>query len=186
LRQSNLNIPNLVTACRALFLPFFVYLISRPSQTSRILGFALFVFASLTDLIDGYLARRLNQETEFGKFLDPLADKLLVTGSLITMIFLSEQVQLWMVMCIVGRDVLITCLRYLAIYQGSSLRTSRLAKGEDGLSDVQHFRHFNEFSGHYGSGKESHQRGVSSSRGIRGASLECGWFQFEGFSGGSI
>lgn len=126
--QRNINIPNLLSALRILFLPFFIYLISRPSQTSRVIAFSLFVLASLTDMIDGYVARRLKQETELGKFLDPLADKLLVLGTLITLIFLTEQIQLWMVMCIVGRDMLITCLRYLAIYQGSSLRTSRLAK----------------------------------------------------------
>jgi cardiolipin synthase len=111
-----------------LFIPIFIYLILQPSRASHIAAFALFVVASLTDLIDGYLARRLNQETEFGKFLDPLADKFLVLAAFITFIFLSEQIQIWMVLCIAGRDVFITCLRYLAVYQGKSLRTSRLAK----------------------------------------------------------
>jgi CDP-diacylglycerol--serine O-phosphatidyltransferase len=128
LNQKHVNIPNLVTAIRVILVPFFIYLVLQPSQTSHLIAFALFVLASLTDLVDGYLARRLNQETEFGKFLDPFADKCLALGAFITFIFLSEQIELWMVLCILGRDVFITCLRYLSIYQGSSLRTSRLAK----------------------------------------------------------
>jgi cardiolipin synthase len=119
-----------MTAFRVVLLPFFVYLILQPSRTSHLIAFAIFLFASLTDLLDGYLARRLNQQTELGKFLDPLADKFLVLGAFVTLIFLSEQIPVWMVLCIVGRDVLITFFRYLAIYQGSSLRTSRLAKAK--------------------------------------------------------
>ncbi len=95
---------------------------------SRMIAFVVFAFASFTDLLDGYLARRLNQETEFGKFLDPLTDKCLVLGAFIAFVFLSEQIQVWMVLCILGRDIMITSFRYLAIYQGTSLRTSRLAK----------------------------------------------------------
>ncbi|MBW1711295.1 MAG: CDP-alcohol phosphatidyltransferase family protein [Deltaproteobacteria bacterium] len=60
--------------------------------------------------------------------LDPLADKCLVLGAFITFIFLSEQIQVWMVLCILARDIVITCFRYLAIYQGKTLQTSRLAK----------------------------------------------------------
>jgi cardiolipin synthase len=128
LNRSGLNIPNLLTAFRVMLVPFFIYLIMQPSSLSHTIAFGIFIFASLTDLIDGYLARRLHQETEFGKFLDPIADKFLVLAAFITFIFLSEQIQVWMVLCIVARDLLITCLRSLAIYQGLSLRTSRLAK----------------------------------------------------------
>ena len=126
--QRDINIPNLLTLFRVLFVPFFVYLIFQPSKVCRMIAFGVFAFASLTDLVDGYLARRLNQETEFGKFLDPLADKCLVLGAFVTFVFLSEQIQVWMVLCILARDVMITLFRYLAIYQGKTLRTSRLAK----------------------------------------------------------
>lgn len=129
-KSKELNLPNFITALRVALLPLFIYLILQPSRTSHLTAFALFLFASLTDLLDGYLARRLNQQTELGKFLDPLADKFLVLGAFVTLIFLSEQIQVWMVLCIVGRDILITFFRYLAIYQGSSLRTSRLAKAK--------------------------------------------------------
>ncbi|MBW2348850.1 MAG: CDP-diacylglycerol--glycerol-3-phosphate 3-phosphatidyltransferase [Deltaproteobacteria bacterium] len=126
--RKDFNIPNLLSAFRAILLPFFIYMILQPSQSSRMIAFAVFAFASFTDLFDGYLARRLDQETELGKFLDPLADKCLVLGAFITFIFLSEQIQVWMVLCILARDIVITCFRYLAIYQGKTLQTSRLAK----------------------------------------------------------
>ena len=126
--QKDFNIPNLLTAFRAILLPFFIYLVFQPSQSSRMIAFAVFAFASFTDLFDGYLARRLDQETELGKFLDPLADKCLVLGAFITFIFLSEQIQVWMVLCILARDIVITCFRYLAIYLGKTLQTTRLAK----------------------------------------------------------
>ena len=122
------NIPNLLTGFRVIFVPVFVYLILQPSRVCHIVALGLFAGASITDLVDGYLARKWNQETEFGKFLDPLADKFLVLGAFVTFLFVSEQIQVWMVLVIVFRDVLITCLRYLAIYQNTSLRTSRLAK----------------------------------------------------------
>lgn len=124
----DLNIPNTLTVLRVVSVPFFVYFVLSHSLTLRIVAFALFALASLTDLVDGYLARRLHQETEFGKFLDPLADKFLVLGAFITFIFMSEQIQVWMVLCIVGRDMLITALRYLAIWKGTSMRTSRFGK----------------------------------------------------------
>lgn len=122
------NIPNILTALRVISVPFFIYFILSPNITYRIIAFALFALASITDLIDGYLARKWNQETEFGKFMDPLADKALVLGAFITFLFLSDQVQGWMVLCIVGRDMLITALRYLAIHRGKSLRTSMFGK----------------------------------------------------------
>ncbi len=123
-----MNLPNILTVLRVLSVPFFVYLLLEPSMTSRVIAFAVFALASITDLIDGYLARKWNQETEFGKFLDPLADKALVLGAFVTFLLMSAQVQIWMVLCIVGRDMLITSLRYLAIHRGKSLHTSVFGK----------------------------------------------------------
>lgn len=126
--MKELNLPNLLTVLRVFSVPFFVYFLLGESQLFRLIAFFLFLVASVTDLIDGYLARRWKQVTELGKFLDPLADKALVLGAFITFIFLSDQIQLWMVLCIIGRDMLITVLRYLAIKRGRSLITSRLGK----------------------------------------------------------
>ncbi|GIX41609.1 MAG: CDP-diacylglycerol--glycerol-3-phosphate 3-phosphatidyltransferase [Leptospiraceae bacterium] len=126
--KEKFNIPNIITYLRVASVPIFIYLIISPNQNHRIIAFIIFTIASLTDLIDGYIARKLNQETEFGKFLDPLADKFLVIGALITFLFLTEQVEIWMVLCIIGRDILITMLRSLAIRKGTSLKTSMFGK----------------------------------------------------------
>ncbi|AVQ10828.1 CDP-diacylglycerol--glycerol-3-phosphate 3-phosphatidyltransferase [Leptospira santarosai] len=122
------NIPNILTMFRVAAVPFFVWFLFQKELAYHIAALVLFSAASLTDLIDGYLARKWNQETEFGKFLDPLADKIIVTGCFITFIFLQEQIEFWMVCLIIGRDMLITSLRYLAIRQGHSIRTTMLGK----------------------------------------------------------
>ncbi|TGK31052.1 CDP-diacylglycerol--glycerol-3-phosphate 3-phosphatidyltransferase [Leptospira gomenensis] len=122
------NIPNILTMLRVAAVPFFVWFLFQKEWEYHIAALVLFSAASLTDLIDGYLARKWNQETEFGKFLDPLADKIIVTGCFITFIFLQEQIEFWMVFLIIARDMLITSLRYLAIRQGKSIRTTMLGK----------------------------------------------------------
>jgi len=127
------NLPNILTVLRVVSAPFFVYLLLQPDLRSRVIAFILFALASVTDLVDGYLARRWNQETELGKFLDPLADKFLVLGAFITFLFLTEQTELWMVLCIIGRDMLITMMRWMAIQLGKSLRTSVFGKIKTGF-----------------------------------------------------
>ncbi len=122
------TIPNILTILRLISIPVFIFLLLQKDFTSRLIAFTLFALASITDLVDGYIARRFKQESELGKFMDPLADKALVVAAFLTFIFLSEQVQLWMVGIIIGRDMLITALRWLAIHQGASLRTSVFGK----------------------------------------------------------
>lgn len=122
------NVPNVLTLLRFLSVPVFIYLLLQPDLNSRIIAFTLFALASITDLVDGYIARRFKQETELGKFMDPLADKALVTAAFLTFIFLSEQVQLWMVLIIIGRDMMITAMRWLAVRKNLSLRTSVFGK----------------------------------------------------------
>lgn len=124
----NFNLPNVLTTLRVLSLPFFVYFLFQKELVFQVWAFVIFALASITDLVDGYLARKWNQETEFGKFLDPLADKFLVIGAFTTFLFLHQQIELWMVLVIVFRDMLITFLRWLAIREGFSLRTTRMGK----------------------------------------------------------
>jgi len=123
-----LNIPNLLTLSRIILIPLFLYLIFTPTIEHRIWALIIFVFASFTDFLDGWTARKLRQETDTGKFLDPLADKFLVISALIAFLFLDPLIPLWMVIVIIARDLLITVMRYLAIKKGSMLRTSRLGK----------------------------------------------------------
>ncbi|TGK00911.1 CDP-diacylglycerol--glycerol-3-phosphate 3-phosphatidyltransferase [Leptospira semungkisensis] len=124
----NINIPNTLTVLRVVSLPLFIWFLYQKEQAFHIAALVLFSLASLTDFVDGYIARKYKQETEFGKFLDPLADKIIVVGCFTTFIFLHEQIELWMVLLIVGRDMLITTLRYLAIRLGQSIRTTMLGK----------------------------------------------------------
>jgi cardiolipin synthase (CMP-forming) len=126
--EKNFNIPNILTVIRILLVPVFIYFLFKEELFYNILAFAIFFIASITDLVDGYLARKWNQTTEFGKFLDPLADKILVIGSFITFLVLNEQVETWMVFLIILRDMLITSLRYIGILQGKPVHTTKIAK----------------------------------------------------------
>ncbi|WCL48394.1 CDP-diacylglycerol--glycerol-3-phosphate 3-phosphatidyltransferase [Leptospira sp. GIMC2001] len=126
--RKNFNLPNILTGLRVLSLPVFIYFLFRSELIYQVWAFVIFAIASITDLVDGYLARKWNQETELGKFLDPLADKFLVIGSFTAFLFLNNQIELWMVLVIVFRDILITFLRWLAIREGFSLRTTRMGK----------------------------------------------------------
>ncbi|MBN1531702.1 MAG: CDP-diacylglycerol--glycerol-3-phosphate 3-phosphatidyltransferase [Spirochaetes bacterium] len=125
------NIPNLLSISRIVFIPLFIYLMSLRTLHGWVGALAVFALASLTDLLDGWSARRLKQESEFGKFIDPLADKFLVISSLVVIIVMDpylEIIDFWMILIIVGRDILITVMRYLAIKRGASLQTSRFGK----------------------------------------------------------
>lgn len=124
------NIPNLLTILRIVLVPFFIYCVLQPELVYRAIAFAMFIVASFTDMVDGYLARKFNQESEFGKFWDPMADKMLVISTLIVLILLEMQIQLWMVFIIIGRDMMVTAMRFLAVRKGASLRTSRFGKAK--------------------------------------------------------
>ena len=101
-----MNIPTWITISRLFGLPFILYLLNNPTTQARWLCLVIFLFASGTDWLDGYLARKLNQVTELGKFLDPLVDKLLVLAPLLALIELN-QVPAWGVFLILGRELAI-------------------------------------------------------------------------------
>ncbi|MDY6935389.1 MAG: CDP-diacylglycerol--glycerol-3-phosphate 3-phosphatidyltransferase [Spirochaetota bacterium] len=123
-----MNIPNLLSILRIVLIPLFLYLIFIPNVQSRVLALIVFCFASLTDLLDGWSARKLGQETSTGKFLDPLADKFLVISALIAFLILDSLIPFWMILIIVSRDILITFMRYLALKENRILRTTRFGK----------------------------------------------------------
>jgi cardiolipin synthase len=123
-----MNIPNILSLSRIFLIPLFLYLLAVPSVEYRIWALIVFFIASITDFIDGWSARKLGQETEFGKFLDPLADKVLVVATLLALVVLDPFIPLWMVAVIVGRDILITLMRYLAMKRGASLKTTSFGK----------------------------------------------------------
>ncbi|MGK7960353.1 CDP-diacylglycerol--glycerol-3-phosphate 3-phosphatidyltransferase [Crocosphaera sp.] len=101
-----MNLPTWITVSRLIGLPFLFYFLNTPTPSHRWLCVGIFLLAASTDWVDGYLARKLNQVTELGKFLDPLVDKLLVLAPLLSLISL-QQVPAWAVFLILGREIAI-------------------------------------------------------------------------------
>jgi len=122
------NLPNILTIFRIVVTPLIVWmLIGFDNLTLHLLALVLFIIASLTDLFDGILARKLQVVSEFGKFMDPLADKILVNSTFITLNIL-EVMPIWITAVIILRDGLITLLRWGMLSAGHSMNTSRMAK----------------------------------------------------------
>ena len=110
-----LNIPNLITLSRILTIPFIVGVFYFPddlvSYTAKnVTATSIFIFAAVTDWLDGYLARKLNQMSAFGAFLDPVADKLFVVGALVVLLYLGR-VDPLVALIIIGREIAISALR---------------------------------------------------------------------------
>lgn len=114
-----MTLPNWVTLSRLLVLPILLYCLHNPTLTTRWLGLAIFLFAAGTDWLDGYLARKLNQVSELGKFLDPLVDKLLVLAPLLSLIDLG-QVPAWGVFLILARELTIAGWRVTPSLTGNT------------------------------------------------------------------
>ena len=115
-----MNLPNKLTTLRVIMIPFFVFFLlwqNGENHTFRMIALALFIIASLTDLLDGKIARKYNLVTNFGKFMDPLADKLLVCSALICLIELNA-LPAWMVIIIISREFIISGFRLIASDNG--------------------------------------------------------------------
>ncbi|WLR52403.1 CDP-diacylglycerol--glycerol-3-phosphate 3-phosphatidyltransferase [Bacillus tianshenii] len=133
------NLPNKITLSRIILIPIFMLfmLANLPFGTvnigteavpvAHVIGAAIFIFAALTDWVDGYLARKYNLVTNMGKFLDPLADKLLVSAALISLVEMGFAAA-WMVIVIIGREFAVTGLRLVAAAEGEVLAASQLGK----------------------------------------------------------
>jgi CDP-diacylglycerol--glycerol-3-phosphate 3-phosphatidyltransferase len=124
---SILNLPNILTMTRIAAIPLMAALLMSPTQSAGFWAAAVFSLASITDWLDGYLARRMGIVTIFGKFLDPIADKLIVMAALI-MILPFGRVPAWMVLVILGREIIITGLRGIASSEGIVIQASDLGK----------------------------------------------------------
>ena len=125
-----MNLPNKLTILRVIMIPFFVAALmvdGGTNQTMRYVAAAIFIIASLTDMLDGKIARKYNLVTNFGKFMDPLADKLLVCSALICMIELG-QLPAWMVIIIISREFIISGFRLVAADNGVVIAASYWGK----------------------------------------------------------
>lgn len=113
-----MNLPNKLTTLRMiLIIPFVICMLVGKSGNLRFLALAIFVIASMTDWLDGYLARKNHLVTNFGKFMDPLADKLLVCSAMICMIEV-DKLPAWVVIIIIGREFIISGFRLIAAENG--------------------------------------------------------------------
>src|SRR6266545_120540 len=129
-----MNLPNAITVGRIFLIPLLVVVLLTKFEGRLILGVhkelvgaAIFGLASITDWLDGYLARRRQQVTTLGQFMDPLADKLLITAALVSLVQM-DLAQSWMVVVILGREIAVTVLRSMAQSRGVAIPASPLGK----------------------------------------------------------
>jgi len=123
------NVPNVLTIFRILLTPLFILCLFYNYPYARLWALVIFVIASITDAFDGYYARKYNQVTRHGQFLDPLADKILVSSAFISFALL-ELVPFWMVSLIIFRDLFVTGLRMAMESKGLTMITSKIAKAK--------------------------------------------------------
>lgn len=129
-----MNLPNYITLSRIFAIPILIWILSSKRFSSvngekEMLAALLFVAASITDAVDGYLARRRDQITTIGMLLDPLADKLMVTAAFVTLVqFNPHIVPAWVAVVIIGREFLVSGLRSIAAQQGFAIEASDLGK----------------------------------------------------------
>ncbi|MBQ7679822.1 MAG: CDP-diacylglycerol--glycerol-3-phosphate 3-phosphatidyltransferase [Butyrivibrio sp.] len=124
-----MNLPNKLTVFRVILIPFFLIFLLVPvtGSADKWIALAIFIIASLTDMLDGKIARKYNLITDFGKFMDPLADKLLVCSAMIALIELSR-IPAWIVIIIIAREFVISGFRLIAADNGRVIAASYWGK----------------------------------------------------------
>lgn len=126
------TLPNFLSLLRILIVPVLVYLLTHADRVSGLLAAALFILASITDYLDGYLARRNRSVSDLGKILDPLADKLMVASALIMLAAMDRpnepSVPAWLVVIILARETAVTVLRGIALSEGVVMQAETLGK----------------------------------------------------------
>jgi CDP-diacylglycerol--glycerol-3-phosphate 3-phosphatidyltransferase len=126
-RETNVNLANLLTLCRILLIPVFVLLYADPTPGRSLAAALVFVVAAVTDVLDGYVARRHGQVTKLGKLLDPIADKLLVLSGLILLVQF-DRVDALIAILIIAREVAVTGVRAIAATEGIVLAAETIGK----------------------------------------------------------
>ena len=122
-----MNLPNLITMSRIFLIPVFVIVFLYPTPMRSVLAAVIFTVAALTDLIDGYLARRWDQVTRLGKFLDPIADKFLVIAALVMLVDFNR-VASWIAIVIISRELAVTGFRAIASSSGVVIAADQSGK----------------------------------------------------------
>lgn len=122
-----MNLANKITMLRIFLVPIFMFFLLTKFPYGVYISVGIFIIAAITDGLDGYVARKWKQVTNFGKFIDPLADKLLVTAALISLVELN-QLSSWVAMIIITREFIVTSLRVVAISEGVIIAASMWGK----------------------------------------------------------
>jgi CDP-diacylglycerol---glycerol-3-phosphate 3-phosphatidyltransferase len=135
LKEDALNLPNILTMARVAAIPLILWLIERGTPKDCVIAALVYSAAAITDLLDGYLARRMNVVSVLGKFLDPLADKLLVMASLVWMVPMGR-IPEWAVVLLIGREISITALRSIASSEGVVIAAGEGGKSKTALQMV--------------------------------------------------
>jgi len=124
-----MSLPNILTFLRILLTPIFIICLFGEFEQAKMWALFIFVFASITDAYDGYYARKNNLVTDAGRFLDPLADKILVSSAFISFAIMNL-IDFWMVGLIIFRDLFVTGLRMIMTRNGFTMMTSKIAKSK--------------------------------------------------------
>ena len=122
-----MNLANKITLIRVFMIPIFIIILLSDIEGNNYIAAFIFIVAALTDSLDGYIARSRNLVTTFGKFVDPLADKLLVSSALICLVGLGK-ISAWIVIIIIAREFVITGFRTIAASEGITIAASPLGK----------------------------------------------------------
>ena len=130
-----LNVPNLLTFARIVAIPFFVWLLDTPTPVRGFWACIVFTLAAVTDVLDGYLARKLDVVSVLGKFLDPLADKLIVMAALVWMVPMGR-IAAWVVVLLLAREISVTGLRSVAASEGVVISAGQEGKTKTALQMI--------------------------------------------------
>ncbi|HYD43578.1 MAG TPA: CDP-diacylglycerol--glycerol-3-phosphate 3-phosphatidyltransferase [Anaeromyxobacter sp.] len=131
-RREALNLPNLITLTRIALIPVFLWFTFYESRVDSFIAAMVYAVTSATDFLDGYVARKKNLVTVIGKFLDPLADKLIVMAALVMLVHLGR-VQAWMVITVMAREFIVTGLRTIAMSEGIVIAAGQEGKYKTAL-----------------------------------------------------
>ena len=183
-RERFWNLPNSITMLRTGVVPLLVLMPLWPDQAgSRVIAWC-FIVAALTDILDGWLARRGQQVTRIGKLLDPLADKLLVSTALIVLLAMDDRIPIWatwMVVVIVGRELAVTGLRGIASAGGQVMAASWLGKAKTLSQNIA----IGALIFHYPTfGLPAHEIGMTLLAAATALTLVSGYLYFRSYLGG--
>jgi CDP-diacylglycerol--glycerol-3-phosphate 3-phosphatidyltransferase len=135
LAQDALNLPNLLTMARIAAIPFFVWLLDTPTPVRGFWACIVFTGAAITDVLDGYLARKMGVVSVLGKFLDPLADKLIVMAALVWLVPMGR-IPAWVVVLLLAREISVTGLRSVAASEGVVIGAGQEGKTKTALQMI--------------------------------------------------